>query len=103
MFEVLKLLPFEGAFLDEQNVILLMALHLKILRHSPSFLRSYMLIVVQTEEEEESVWASALSCLLYFVCDRGRIWRNRLQGLDIRVRTDFLLSCTLQCCLAAEL
>ena len=39
----------------------------------------------QTEEKEESVWASALSCLLYFVCDRGKILRNRLEGLDIRV------------------
>lgn len=31
------------------------------------------------------MWASALSCLLYFVCDRGKIWRNQLNGLDIRV------------------
>ncbi|KAG5074638.1 hypothetical protein JHK84_055869 [Glycine max] len=38
-----------------------------------------------TEEKEESVWASALSCLLYFVCDNGKIHRNRLQVLDIRV------------------
>ncbi|KAH9623434.1 hypothetical protein KSS87_002680 [Heliosperma pusillum] len=37
------------------------------------------------EEEEESVWASALSCLLYFVCDGGKIRRSRLKGLDIRV------------------
>ncbi|XP_022765199.1 uncharacterized protein LOC111310226 isoform X7 [Durio zibethinus] len=41
--------------------------------------------LLQTEEKEESVWASALSCLLYFVCDRGKISRNRLKGLDIRV------------------
>ncbi|XP_022765200.1 uncharacterized protein LOC111310226 isoform X8 [Durio zibethinus] len=40
--------------------------------------------LLQTEEKEESVWASALSCLLYFVCDRGKISRNRLKGLDIR-------------------
>lgn len=46
---------------------------------------------VQTEEKEESVWASALSCLLYFVCDRGKIKRNRLQGLDIRVRNNIPL------------
>ncbi|OMO96931.1 hypothetical protein COLO4_14967 [Corchorus olitorius] len=39
----------------------------------------------RTEEKEESVWASALSCFLYFVCDRGKIRRNRLKGLDIRV------------------
>ncbi|MBA0630364.1 hypothetical protein Godav_002476, partial [Gossypium davidsonii] len=38
-----------------------------------------------TVEKEESVWASALSCLLFFVCDRGKIRRNRLKGLDIRV------------------
>ncbi|KAI9083405.1 hypothetical protein K1719_034619 [Acacia pycnantha] len=50
-----------------------------------NILYNILLLLVQTEEEEESVWASALSCLLYFVCDRGRIWRNRLQGLDIRV------------------
>ncbi|XP_022765203.1 uncharacterized protein LOC111310226 isoform X11 [Durio zibethinus] len=41
--------------------------------------------LLQTEEKEESVWASALSCLLYFVCDRGKISRNRLKGLDIRL------------------
>lgn len=39
----------------------------------------------QIQEKEESVWASALSCLLYFVCDRGKIRRSRLEGLDIRV------------------
>ncbi|XP_028778104.1 uncharacterized protein LOC114734633 isoform X2 [Neltuma alba] len=50
-----------------------------------NILYEILLLLVQNEEEEESVWASALSCLLYFVCDRGRIWRNRLQGLDIRV------------------
>ncbi|KAI3721282.1 hypothetical protein L2E82_32288 [Cichorium intybus] len=44
-----------------------------------------LLLLVQTEEKEESVWASALSCLLYFVCDRGKIRRSRLRGLDIRV------------------
>ncbi|XP_057979447.1 uncharacterized protein LOC131165551 isoform X2 [Malania oleifera] len=44
-----------------------------------------LLLLVQKEEKEESVWASAFSCLLYFVCDRGKIWRNRLKGLDIRV------------------
>lgn len=37
------------------------------------------------EEKEEIVWASALSCLFYFVCDRGNIIRKRLEGLDIRV------------------
>ncbi|KAK6786334.1 hypothetical protein RDI58_014859 [Solanum bulbocastanum] len=44
-----------------------------------------LLHLVQTEEKEESIWASALSCLLYLVCDRGRIRRSRLKGLDIRV------------------
>lgn len=46
----------------------------------------------QMEEKEEVVWASALSCLFYFVCDRGKILRNRLEGLDIRVRELFLVS-----------
>ncbi|RAL36992.1 hypothetical protein DM860_003914 [Cuscuta australis] len=44
-----------------------------------------LLHLVQIEEKEESVWASALSCLLYFVCDKGRIRRSRLRSLDIRV------------------
>ncbi|CAH9121339.1 unnamed protein product [Cuscuta epithymum] len=44
-----------------------------------------LLHLVQMEEKEESVWSSSLSCLLYFVCDRGRIRRNRLRSLDIRV------------------
>ncbi|KAJ7975837.1 SANT domain-containing protein 2 [Quillaja saponaria] len=50
-----------------------------------NILYEILLLLVQIEEKEESVWASALSCLLYFVCDRGKIWRNRLKGLDIRV------------------
>ncbi|KAL2329607.1 hypothetical protein Fmac_017188 [Flemingia macrophylla] len=50
-----------------------------------NILYEILLLLVQSEEKDESVWASALSCLLYFVCDRGKIWRNRLQGLDIRV------------------
>ncbi|CAH8260228.1 unnamed protein product [Arabidopsis lyrata] len=44
-----------------------------------------LLLLVQVEEKEECVWASALSCLLYFICDRGKIRRNQLNGLDIRV------------------
>ncbi|XP_072984879.1 uncharacterized protein [Typha latifolia] len=44
-----------------------------------------LLLLVQMEENEELVWASALSCLFYFVCDRGKILRNRLEGLNIRV------------------
>ncbi|KAL3521065.1 hypothetical protein ACH5RR_019214 [Cinchona calisaya] len=44
-----------------------------------------LLHLVQVEEKEESIWASALSCLLYFVCDRGKIRRSRLKALDIRV------------------
>ncbi|KAG4394785.1 hypothetical protein AAZX31_20G089100 [Glycine max] len=50
-----------------------------------NILYEILLLLVQTEEKEESVWASALSCLLYFVCDNGKIHRNRLQVLDIRV------------------
>ncbi|XVE52701.1 hypothetical protein DITRI_Ditri02bG0144300 [Diplodiscus trichospermus] len=50
-----------------------------------NILHEILLLLVQTEENKESVWASALSCLLYFVCDRGKIWRKRLKGLDIRV------------------
>ncbi|KAK7270074.1 hypothetical protein RIF29_22965 [Crotalaria pallida] len=50
-----------------------------------NILYEILLFLVQTEEMEESVWASALNCLLYFVCDRGKIQRNRLQVLDIRV------------------
>ncbi|CAK9156097.1 unnamed protein product [Ilex paraguariensis] len=50
------------------------------------------------EEKEESVWASALSCLLYFVCDRRQIRRSRLKGLDIRVSDRFsLLRCDYAC------
>nr|XP_043632397.1 uncharacterized protein LOC122603688 [Erigeron canadensis]XP_043632398.1 uncharacterized protein LOC122603688 [Erigeron canadensis] len=50
-----------------------------------SILYEVLLFLVQAEEKEESVWASALSCLLYFVCDRGKIRKSRLKGLDIRV------------------
>ncbi|KAL2897033.1 Vacuolar protein sorting-associated protein 13b, partial [Bienertia sinuspersici] len=44
-----------------------------------------LLLLVQIEEKQEYVWASALSCLLYFVCDGGRIRRSRLKGLDVRI------------------
>ncbi|XP_057812898.2 uncharacterized protein LOC131026903 isoform X1 [Cryptomeria japonica] len=44
-----------------------------------------LLFLVQIEEKEEGVWASALSCLMYMICDRGRIQRRRLNGLDVRV------------------
>uniref|UniRef100_A0A7N0V565 Uncharacterized protein n=1 Tax=Kalanchoe fedtschenkoi TaxID=63787 RepID=A0A7N0V565_KALFE len=50
-----------------------------------NILYEILLLLVQLNEEEESVWVAALSCLLYFVCDRGKIWKNRLKGLDIRV------------------
>ncbi|KAL9226090.1 hypothetical protein vseg_001940 [Gypsophila vaccaria] len=50
-----------------------------------NILYEILMLLVQIEEKEESVWASALSCLLYFVCDRGNIRRSRLKGLDIRV------------------
>ncbi|XP_031485176.1 uncharacterized protein LOC116254156 isoform X1 [Nymphaea colorata] len=44
-----------------------------------------LLLLVQKEEKEETVWAAGLSCLLYFVCDSGRIQRKRLKGIDARV------------------
>ncbi|KAL6882657.1 hypothetical protein ACP4OV_011347 [Aristida adscensionis] len=44
-----------------------------------------LLLLVQMEERQEIVWASALSCLFYFVCDGGKIIRSRQGGLDIRV------------------
>ncbi|CAM0885577.1 unnamed protein product [Alopecurus aequalis] len=44
-----------------------------------------LLLLVQMEERQEIVWASALSCLFYFICDGGKIIRSRLEGLDIRV------------------
>ncbi|KAL6853317.1 hypothetical protein ACP4OV_019346 [Aristida adscensionis] len=44
-----------------------------------------LLLLVQMEERQEIVWASALGCLFYFVCDGGKIIRSRLGGLDIRV------------------
>ncbi|CAL9111678.1 unnamed protein product [Musa acuminata var. zebrina] len=47
-------------------------------------------LLVQIDEREEIVWASALSCLFYFVCDKGHILRRRLDGLDIRVIKTFL-------------
>ncbi|XP_021771172.1 uncharacterized protein LOC110735298 isoform X1 [Chenopodium quinoa] len=50
-----------------------------------NILYEILLLLVQIEEKQESVWASALSCLLYFVCDGGKIRRIRLKGLDIRV------------------
>ncbi|XP_037495666.1 uncharacterized protein LOC105647937 isoform X2 [Jatropha curcas] len=50
-----------------------------------NILYEILLLLVQTQEKEESVWASGLSCLLYFVCDRGKILRKQLEGLDIRV------------------
>ncbi|KAG2603577.1 hypothetical protein PVAP13_5KG780500 [Panicum virgatum] len=43
------------------------------------------LYMLEMEERQEIVWASALSCLFYFVCDGGKIIRSRLGGLDIRV------------------
>ncbi|MBA0870948.1 hypothetical protein Goshw_019285 [Gossypium schwendimanii] len=56
-----------------------------------NILYDILLLLVQIDEMEEAVWASALSCLLYFVCDRGNIWRNRLKGLDIRVVKSILV------------
>ncbi|KAE8718005.1 methylglutaconyl-CoA hydratase [Hibiscus syriacus] len=50
-----------------------------------NILYEILLLLVQADEMEESVWASALSCLLYFVCDRGNIWRNRLKGLVLKI------------------
>ncbi|CAI7923225.1 unnamed protein product [Closterium sp. NIES-54] len=42
------------------------------------------LYLVQVEESDESVWAAALSCLLYLTCDRGRTVFHRLALLDVR-------------------
>ncbi|TYJ16247.1 hypothetical protein E1A91_A10G238300v1 [Gossypium mustelinum] len=56
-----------------------------------NILYDILLLLVQIDEMEGAVWASALSCLLYFVCDRGNIWRNRLKGLDIRVVKSILV------------
>lgn len=50
-----------------------------------NILYEILLFLVQIEEKEEAVWASALSCLMYMICDRARIQRCRLNGLDIRV------------------
>lgn len=47
------------------------------------------------EERQEIVWASALSCLFYFVCDGGKIIRSRLGGLDIRVCLKFCFAALL--------
>ncbi|EFJ12295.1 hypothetical protein SELMODRAFT_446707 [Selaginella moellendorffii] len=44
-----------------------------------------MLFLLQLEEKEESIWAASMSALLYLVCDRGRIRRERLENLDIRI------------------
>ncbi|AAG51027.1 unknown protein; 24137-33208 [Arabidopsis thaliana] len=44
----------------------------------------FEILLLLVQEKEECVWASALSCLLYFICDRGKIRRNQLNGLDIR-------------------
>ncbi|KAH7440215.1 hypothetical protein KP509_04G096700 [Ceratopteris richardii] len=61
-----------------------------------------LLFLVQMGETEESIWAAALSCLLYFVCDGGRIQRSRLHGLDIRV-IKCLLDISWACAWAYEL
>lgn len=60
-------------------------------------LSEVLLHLVQVEEKEESLWASALSCLLYFVCDRGKIRRSRLKALDIRVIKVLLTISRLNC------
>ncbi|CAI7832348.1 unnamed protein product [Closterium sp. NIES-53] len=48
------------------------------------------LYLVQVEESDESVWAAALSCLLYLTCDRGRTVFHRLALLDVRVLASLL-------------
>ncbi|KAG2317930.1 hypothetical protein Bca52824_021052 [Brassica carinata] len=89
----------QETFLDNENRIMLQGTRTKDLPKMSStssaienfeswilkILFEILLLLVQVEEKEESVWASALSCLLYFVCDRGKIRRNQLNGLDIRV------------------
>ncbi|VVA97394.1 unnamed protein product [Arabis nemorensis] len=89
----------QETFIDNENRLLLQGTRTKDLPKMSStssaienfeswilkILFEILLLLVQVEEKEESVWASALSCLLYFVCDRGKIRRNKLNGLDIRV------------------
>ncbi|WZZ29435.1 hypothetical protein YC2023_012836 [Brassica napus] len=89
----------QETFIDNENKMLLQGTRTKDLPKMSStssaienfeswilkILFEILLLLVQVEEKEESVWASALSCLLYFVCDRGKIRRNQLNGLDIRV------------------
>ncbi|CAI5472859.1 unnamed protein product [Closterium sp. Yama58-4] len=48
------------------------------------------LYLVQVEESDESVWAAALSCVLYLTCDRGRTVFHRLALLDVRVLASLL-------------
>ncbi|KAL3687264.1 hypothetical protein R1sor_013573 [Riccia sorocarpa] len=76
-----------------------------------NILREMLLLLVQILEADEGVWAVALSCFLYFVCDRGRILRRRLDGIDIRagrferklIRAGLENSCTLPSLLKALL
>ena len=74
------------------SLLLALSSHVGVLYNAS--LSDALNLFFQTEEKEESVWASALSCLLYFVCDRGKILRNRLEGLDIRVSLYFFPSLT---------
>ncbi|KAJ7548084.1 hypothetical protein O6H91_08G116800 [Diphasiastrum complanatum] len=53
-------------------------------------LSDMLLFLVQVEEQEEGVWAAALSSLFYLICDRGRIRRRGLRGVDIRVLKSLL-------------
>ncbi|KAL3689990.1 hypothetical protein R1sor_016299 [Riccia sorocarpa] len=43
-----------------------------------------LLLLAQIRKADEGVWAAALSCLLYLVCERRRIQRHRLDGIAIR-------------------
>ncbi|CAH8361963.1 unnamed protein product [Eruca vesicaria subsp. sativa] len=94
----------QETFIDNENRLLLQGTRTKDLPKMSStssaienfeswilkILFEILLLLVQVEKKEESVWASALSCLLYFVCDRGKIRRKQLNGLDIRVIKAFL-------------
>ncbi|GBG92191.1 hypothetical protein CBR_g54636 [Chara braunii] len=61
-----------------------------------AILKEMLLFLVQMEEKDEVVWASALSCLLFLTCDRGLVLRERLSGVDVRVFKE-LLELSSQC------
>lgn len=55
-----------------------------------ALLGEVLLYLIQVEEGEEQVWASALSCLLFLCCHRGHILKEGIRPLDIRVLAKLL-------------